>query len=301
MTKFWTVLGNRLVARQLALVLCALPLTLAQEPRAQASGRPQRAPANYIPNDDVIVVPVDAELSLYEKYVLNDKRFLNENSNVQRQIRIWQENEIMAQQYGMDTQSQGSLYYVPGSEEKFRLVERSYFRYLRKQGEDPLRRDGQEMLREWTASDEIDSIDEMEAAFRATNRRSASGKALPKNLQEQEIAKSQKFRFHFQPRIEQGMIILRLSGPIDARAWVGVNGRAEFNVQKNFEETGTRVQTNYFVQDGRYLASVDQELGVPGLKLRLLNTKQRVNNPQNEQAPDLVDDTRLQLIYNRSF
>ena len=294
MSKISTIWGYRPKFRQLlaaGLMLAAIPL--AQDPIKEIVGR---EPANYVPNDDVIVVPVDAEMSFYEKHVLNDKVFSGK-SQVQQQIKIWQENELMAQQYGLDTQSVGSLYYVPTNDEKFKVVQRSYFRYLQKKGEDPFKQEGQSIVRDWTANDEVNSIDEMESAFRATARRDGVGRPLPKAFRERQVAKTKKFRFNFQPRVEQGLIILRMEGPIvDVRAWVAANGETELNAERKFEATGTRFFVNYFAHEGRYLSVMDQNLMYPGLRARFTSTWD-----PDEQAPERANERRYQLLYSTAF
>lgn len=294
MSKFSTIWGYRPKFRQilaLALMLAAIPIS--QDPIKEIIGR---EPANYVPNDDVIVVPVDAEMTFYEKHILNDKKFSNK-SQIQQQIRIWQENESMAQQYGLDTQSIGSLYYVPNNDEKFKVVQRSYFRYLQKKGEDPFKQESQTVLRDWTADDEVNSIDEMEAAFRATARRDGVGRPLPKAFRERQVAKTKKFRFNFQPRVEQGLIILRMEGPIlDARAWVAANGETEINAERRFEATGTRFMVNYFAHEGRYLSVMDQDLMYPGLRARFTSTWD-----PDELAPERANERRYQLMYSTAF
>lgn len=272
-------------------MLAALPL--AQDPIKEIIGR---EPANYVPNDDVIVVPVAAEMSFYEKHFLNDKVF-SSKSQVQQQVKIWQENELMAQRHGLDTQSAGSLYYVPTNDEKFQVVQRSYFRYLQKKGEDPFKQSGQSIVRDWTANDEVNSIDEMEAAFRATARRDGIGRPLPKAFQQRQVAKTKKFRFNFQPRVEQGLIILRMEGPIvDVRAWVAANGETELNAERKFEATGTRFFVNYFAHEGRYLSVMDQDLLYPGLRARFTSTWD-----PDQLAPERANERRYQLMYSTAF
>jgi hypothetical protein len=203
----------------------------------------------------------------------------------------------MAQQYGLDTQSVGSLYYVPTNDEKFKVVQRSYFRYLQKKGEDPFKTEGQSIVRDWTASDEVNSIDEMESAFRATVRRDGIGRPLPKAFQQRQVAKTKKFRFNFQPRVEQGLIILRMEGPIvDVRAWVAANGETEINAERKFETTGTRFFVNYFAHEGRYLSVMDQDLLYPGLRARFTSTWD-----PDELAPERANERRYQLMYSTAF
>lgn len=256
MSKFYTVLRHcRKLGQVIGIGALCFSATLA--PEAQRKVSAGRRPANYVPNDDVIAVPVNAEIGFYEKHVANDKSW-SDKSAVQNQIRIWQENELMAQQYGLNTQS--GAYYVPTSEEKWNWMQRSYFRYLKRKTEDPFREEPKNIWRNWTANDEVNSIDEMEARFRATSRRSVTGKALPSAFQEKS-AKTKKFKLNFQPRLEQGLIIVRATSQwFDARAWVAVNGETEVNVQRTFA-TQTRFMMNYYVHSGEYLTAMDQNIG----------------------------------------
>lgn len=253
-----------------------------------------RKPANYVPNDDVIAVPVDAEVSFYEKHVADKVNNIPNKPGVQQQIRIWQENELMAQQYGLNTQS--GAYYVPTSEEKFRWFQNSYMRYLKSAGEDPLKQIPGQTWRSWTANDEVNSIDQMEAVFKASTKRSpVTGRELPQPLQQQE-AKAKKFKINFQPRIEQGLIIVSTTNAwFDARAWVAANGNSEFNIQRTFTSTNTRIFYNYYFLTGRYLASIDQPIGW-GLSARMTSSwTPTLNNPNVER------NHTAQLNYSVSF
>jgi hypothetical protein len=116
------------------------------------------------------------------------------------------------------------------------------------------------------------------------------------------VAKTKKFRFHFQPRPEQAMVIVGMTSQyFDARAWIGVE-RAEFNIQRTFDKSGTRLMFNYYAEEGRYLAVADQSLGIAGLSARATATRQTVTPVgQTSSATQLKDDQRLQLIYSREF
>ncbi len=298
MHKFSTFWGQRLNLRHclmLGLICAAWP---AHTPSPESKGR---TPANYVPNDDVIVVPVNAEMSFYERHFLYDAKF-SERSQIQQRIKLWQENELMAQRHGVDTQSSSSPYYIPDSEDKMKWMQRSYFRYLQKKGEDPFKREGQEMIREWTADDEVDSIDEMEANFRSgakkdSTTRSLLDRPLIKAFRERQVAKTKKFNFNFQPRVEQGLIILGMTGPIfDARAWVAANGEPEVKAERKIASTGTRFMVNYFAHSGRYLSSVDQSLMYPGLKARFTSTWD-----PDQLAPERANERRYQLMYSTGF
>src|SRR5688500_13028114 len=76
-----------------------------------------RAPASYVPDDDVIVKPVDNELSFYQQYIASDKS--QEVLNSRNQIKTWNDNQQFADQYGMDSTLAGSAYFVPTPDEKW--------------------------------------------------------------------------------------------------------------------------------------------------------------------------------------
>ena len=60
----------------------------------------------------------------------------------------------------------------------------------------PLKDAPKNWYQEYRASNEIDTIDEMEARFQKTNKKTLSGKTLPKSLQAKEVSvwKDTKFR-----------------------------------------------------------------------------------------------------------
>jgi len=293
---FWSILKTRKAFRQM--ILLGLAVFSQSLDVHQALGR---KPAHYVPNDDVIVVPVEAKISFYEKHFLNDESW-SEKSLVQQQIRIWQENELMAQRYGMDTESIGSQYYVPTNDEKFRFIQRSYFRFISRQGSQRLQDTSRSTLRQWSSSDEINSIDEMDAAFRSSNS-NARATQRPSLLREESFAQAKRTKFRYQLRPEQAMVIIRMESPwVEARAWLSPTG-AEFNLQRSFESTGTRLMVNYFTDEGRYLAVADQSLGYEGLLARATATRQtaQATLTQPNVGTQLQDDQTLQILFTRQF
>jgi hypothetical protein len=80
-----------------------------------------------------------------------------------------------------------------------------------------------------------------------------------------------------------------------ARAWVGVNGKTEFNIQQSYDKTGTRFMVNYYADTGRYFTTVDQRL-VDNLYARVTSQK----NP-NATDPTSKQDNTLMLLYAKQF
>lgn len=249
-----------------------------------------RRPASYVPDDDVIIKPVDNELSFYQQYVASD----NSEAVVttRNQIKIWNDNQQFADQYGLDTRLAGSPYFVPTPEEKFEFFKDRYMRYLRRKGEQPFKDMPKEWYQEFRASREVDTIDEMEARFRSTTKKTVSNKELPVALQQKEVSIWKQTRFIFQPRIEQGLVIVGIRGPIAyARAWVGLNGETEVNVQKSIDSIGFRMMFNYYAHTGEYFTSVDQRI-VDNLYARFTSQKTPDQNVPNDM---------FMLLYAKQF
>lgn len=302
MSSFWSLSRKYLVLGQLPLFAGLLLVGTAygqSSPNIHLKkDRISREPASYIPDDDVIVKPVDNELSFYQQYVANDQS--QDVVNSRNQLKIWNDNQIFADQYGMDSTLAGSSYFVPTAEVKWEYFKSRYMRYLRQKGEQPFKDMPKEWYNDLRASNEVDTIDEMEARFKATNKKSTStGNALPGAFQEKQIKLWKKTHFIFQPRLDQGLVIVGVKTPFGkARAWVGANGETEVNVQQSFDSIGLRVMYNYFAHNGRYFTSVDKRL--------MDNVYARVTSTKDPRKVDVdgrgvYEDDQFMLLYAKQF
>lgn len=299
MYSFWTFSRKYLILGQLTLILgttgaqalegLSSPNLIVQKDRIS------REPASYIPDDDVIVKPVDNELSFYQQYVASDQSVDVVQSR--NQLKIWNDNQQFADQYGMDSTLAGSAFFVPTPEEKWEYFKERYMRYLRQKGEQPFKDMPKSWYNDYRASNEVDTIDEMEARFKASTKKSSVTKsALPSALQEKEVSLWKKTKFIFQPRLDQGIVIVGLKTPWGrARAWVGVNGETEVNIQQTYDSIGLRVMYNYFAHSGRYFTSVDQRL-MENVYARVTSNK----DPQREKSSVYQNDT-VMLLYAKTF
>jgi hypothetical protein len=252
-----------------------------------------RHPASYIPDDDLIVKPVDNELSFYQQYVASD----NSEDVVQsrNQLKVWNDNQQFADQYGLDSTLAGSSFFVPTPEQKFEYFKEKYMRYLRRRGEQPFKDMPKNWYQDYRASNEVDTIDEMEIRFKNKQRKRAK-RNLPEAFQEKEVSLWKKTKFIFQPRVDQGLVVVGIRGPIAyARAWVGVNGQTELNVQKNIDSIGFRLMFNYYAHTGRYFTSADQRI-MDNLYARVTSQK----NPDARNGEALQDNT-VMLLYAKQF
>lgn len=250
-----------------------------------------RNPASYIPDDDVIIKPEMNEVSFYQQYVAKDES--NDVVKLRNQIKIWNDNEAFAQQYGLRTTLAGSPYFVPSQEDKWEYFKSKYLRYLRQKGEQPLKDAPKNWYQDNRASNEVDTIDEIESRFKKSNKMTASGgSALPKSLQAKEVSLWKNTKFTFQPRVDQGLVIVGFKTSfVVARAWVGVNGSTEINVQQTYDSIGLRAMFNYYADTGKYFTSVDQRL-MENIYARYTANK----DPATE-----VNDNTLMLLYAKTF
>lgn len=289
MFNFWTNSRNYRYFGQLAIFLAILSAPCAQG-QLTPEALIERAPASYIPDDDVIAKPVDNQLSFYQQYVASDNS--KDVITSRNQLKVWNDNQIFAEQYGLNTKLYGSAFFVPTQEEKLQYFKDKYMRYLRRKGEQPLKDAPKNWYQDYRASNEVDTIDEMENRFKQTTKKSHIRKDLPEALQQKEVSLWKQTKFIFQPRVDQGLVVVGINGPIAyARAWVGVNGKTEFNIQKSIDSIGFRMMFNYYADSGKYFTSVDQRLAD--------NLYARVTS-QKDPAAFVKDDT-VMLLYAKQF
>ncbi len=290
MYKLWTLSSNSLGFRHLGLITGLLLTSMCFGQTAPDTKVQKRSPASYIPDDDVIIKPEINEVSFYQQYVAED-----DSTNVvemRNQMKVWNDNEIFAEQYGLRTTLAGSPYFIPDEDAKWDYFKDKYLRYLRRKGEQPFKEAPQNWYQEYRASNEVDTIDEMEARFQKGEKKKSGSSMLPKSLQAKEVSLWKKTKFIFQPRVEQGLVIVGFKTPFAyARAWVGVNGETEVNVQQTYDSIGLRAMFNYYAHSGKYFTSVDQRL-MANLYARYTVSK----NPVTE-----VKDDTLMLLYAKSF
>jgi hypothetical protein len=290
MYKLWSKASNSLGIRHLGLIIGLMLTGVCLGQTAPVSTFVTRAPASYIPDDDVIVKPEINEISFYQQYVSEDES--NDVVKLRNQMKVWNDNQIFAEQYGLRTTLAGSPYFVPTEEQKWEYFKSKYLRYLRQKGEQPFKDAPKNWYQDYRASNEVDTIDEMEARFQKGNGKSSSDSMLPKALQVKEVSLWKKTKFIFQPRLDQGIVVVGFKTPFAyARAWVGVNGETEINVQQTYDSIGMRAMFNYYAHSGKYFTSVDQRI--------MQNVYARYTASRDPLTE--VNDNTLMLLYAKTF
>jgi hypothetical protein len=214
-----------------------------------------RAPANIVPDDDMIIVPLNIEGSMYEDF--NEKH--KEKFKASRQkLEIWMQNEQYAKDYGLEGTGSVSL---PTQEDKEAFIQRNYLRFISKDVQKSTNRELKDTWSSLTTNDEIDSISEREDReeyFVKAKKR--TGKKQPE-LETRIKVGTKKFKLRFQPRVEQGMMKITLDSEyVDMKALLGVNGNQEVEFKRRFRSTGTKALLYYYIDESRVLASVDQNI-----------------------------------------
>ena len=85
-----------------------------------------REPANYVPDDDMIVVPIVIEKNKMDEF---NERHNSNFSNARKQLRQWMSDQEYVEVYGLEGTGAVRL---PTPQEKQRFFERNYLRFLSK-------------------------------------------------------------------------------------------------------------------------------------------------------------------------
>jgi hypothetical protein len=279
------------IYRQLALIVSFLVSSLCCAADKAKCGR---APANFVPDDDIIVVPMIIERNFIEDF---HHKHGKEFKSARKKLQHWISQEQYAQDYGLE---RSGIVTLPTKVQKENFLHRHYLRFISKDLERTSNKSIQNTVEEWTADDEIDSITAVEQHEKVIIKaRKSKGKSELKHTQSVKVGKS-KMKVGFQLRPEIGMAKFTVkSKHFSARAWVGVNGNQELKVDRKFKSTGTTTFINYYIDETRLLAAVDQNL-VKHWTMRLTHTKD-IETFENLTKVGVSENNILQLRFNMGF
>lgn len=267
-----------------------------------------RKPANFVPDDDMIVVPIVIEKNIMDRF---NEKHQEEFYGARKQLEFWINQEQYAQDYGLED---AEFLRLPTIEEKERFFQRNYMRFLSKDVERSTNRGLQNAWERWTADDEIDAIQAVEEHEKvlvyAKKKRGQSDGKITKSVK---VGKD-KLRFGFQARPEIGMFKFTMkSNHFYARAWVGINGNQELNVERRIKLTNTKLMGNYYIDEEKLLVVVDQPI-VRHWSFRFTHTKlfnienalDRAEEDNNSLDATLLDnviteDNVAQIRFNMGF
>ncbi|MBD66362.1 MAG: hypothetical protein CME62_14220 [Halobacteriovoraceae bacterium] len=226
-----------------------------------------RAPANFVPDDDLIVVPMVIEKNIYERF---NEKHEEDFKEAREKLAFWITQEEYAKAYGLEDTGAVDL---PTQDERERFLQRNYLRFLSKDVERSTNGELQDTLRRWTADDELDAIEMQEKHEEVLVRaRKERGGKVYKKEKEVKVGE-ERIKFGFQPRLEIGMVKIDMETPyFEAKAWLGVNGNQEINFEKKIRSWGSKFRANYEIDQSRLLCAYDQRL-IGNLSLRFSHTK----------------------------
>lgn len=261
-----------------------------------AIGDTGRVPANFVPDDDLIVVPIVIEKSFIDRF--NEKHEDNFRGSKDR-LKYWISQEEYAEAYGLEGRG---IVSTPSADDKQKFLDRNILRFISKDIERSTNKGAQSIWEDWVADDEIDAIQAIEAHERVLVRAEKSQNTLGylKASKTVKVGKRSKIKFGFQPRLEIGMAKFTMSSSIvDLKAWVGVNGNQEVNIERKFKSTKTKAFLNYKIDETRLLMVVDQRIARHwGLRF----THQKDIDKFNEISQTGVEENNVvQLRYSKRF
>lgn len=269
-----------------------LLVTLIVVPLAQANQG--RKPCNFVPDDDVIVVPILIEKNFIDEF---HEKHQEEFHSAKKTLHYWITQEQYANDYGLENTG---IVQLPTVEEKERFLQKHYLRFLSKDVERSTNKGLENTWKEWTADDEIDAISAIELHEKViVKARSSQGQKILKATKQVNVGEN-KLKFGFQPRIEIGMVKFTLrSDQFNARAWLGVNGNQEIKVERNFKSTKSSAFVNYYVDESRLLAALDQRISEHWI-FRMTHTRELLDRELLNEATHKEDNV-FQFKFNLRF
>lgn len=214
-----------------------------------------RKPANFVPDDDMIIVPMVVERNFIEDF---NEKHKSEFKSARKKLDYWMTQEQYAEDYGLEDTG---VVVLPTADQKERFFRKNYLRFMQKDVEKSNQAVVNELVNDWNTNDEIDSIEanEQRDEFIVKAKRN-KGQRVYTAKKEVKVAGT-RFKFDIQPRVEMGMMKVRIDTPIfRVRAWIGINGNQEVKISRKFTSTNTKAMVNYYIEQNRLLSVVDQPL-----------------------------------------
>ncbi len=243
----------------------------------------QETPSYVVPEE--MIISTDKNFYQQRRYQEFNQKHATIFNRVNSRLQFWRQQDQWATRFGFED---SGFYFEQARKEKTEIVQSEFFRYFRRQTQEPLK----DQLEEWRRSenrddiiDENRNITNSESVFIYDNysyqtyvdkKEQKSEKLQSRNDKKVQIAKNYKLRF--KPRILKGILITQFDNPyLDVNSVVGVNQQVEVNLSKHYQKVGLYVAANLNFGEERYLLSVDKSL-MPGFTVRLSAQEDKLNN-----------------------
>jgi hypothetical protein len=250
----------RSLGRTILVLLVGLNLSLA------FAGGASRAPANFIPDDEIEPAPLEQKIWLQNLLIADDAGVLNGMKN---EIQAWEELKEWRDLW--DVESTG-LYHVPSAAEKKSWFERMLLKYADKRlaGE----------VRNAEEGSALHSVGEVQKALK------------PKA----EVGLSENIKVKIRGKVLQGLIVVNVVNPwVDSYANVTVDGDVDVHVNKKLNDLGLDTGIDYNVNEGTWLARVDRRISS--------EVTARISSHQKDDKMIFTEsaDNRVELFYRLQF
>jgi hypothetical protein len=245
---------------------------------------PSRKPANFMPDDDLIMVPIQYESPFLARVIDPNNQQMKE---LKLQLNYWTEQQLHVEDWGLESTNMIAL---PSSDEKLRYFQRTFFRYAGREARDPVQQEVRSIWYEWTADQEVQAIKNNDQDIDAK-----SSTEIGRKLSKQKvISENSKMRFRFKPQPFKGFASISMtSGYFNANAVMGINGRFEFKIDRRFESVGLYAMANINLSDDIKIAYIEKQL-TDKISLGLSHTISETNAA-------VTEDNRLTLRYYTAF
>jgi len=250
----------------LALCLAYAPKLMAKSQSPFPEDEPSRNPANYVPDDEVEVIPIRQTIWV-EKVLVDDDAGVLES--VRNQINDWQERENYVSQWDVEPIGQYRLTDETG---KRKYLGNKLIKYLDKRlaGE----------VRHAEEGSYFKTVGEVQKALRPNA----------------EASVSRNIKIKFKARALQGKAYMIVDNPyVDAQTSVSLSGNVHMTVKKDLKDLGIQTQLQYEVNKGEYVAQFDKPI------TRTVSARVSSRQKDRNMAFSDASDQIFQLLYNLAF
>lgn len=242
-----------------------------------------RKPANFVPNDDVILVPLEYETHFLVRNIDPTKPNL---ALIKNQIEVWVTQEQFVREWGIESTG---MYRPPTQDEKFRFFQRNFMRYVSRETREPLKQTVNEWWNQDDAETEVQRVKQVTEDTNSKKDKVIATKVIAKKSE----TKKEEFKIKFKPRPLKGFFSLALrSSYFNADGVLGINGRFDIRLSRNFASIGLDTMAYYDLQAKRTITSVSKRLS-PTWDISLTSTFTPIEL--------IKEDHRLRIGYNKAF
>jgi hypothetical protein len=251
-----------LISRTLFVLLLAFQGTTSYARGAEIT----RAPANFIPDDEIAPAPLKQKIWLQTLLIADDAGVLDGMKN---EIAAWEELREWRDLW--DLESTG-LYHVPSAQEKKSWFERMLLKYADKRlaGE----------VRNAEEGSTLHQVGQVQKALK------------PKA----EVAISENIKVKIRGKVLQGLVVFNVQNPwVDSYANVSIEGNVDVHINKKLNDLGLDTGIDYNVNARTWSARVDRRISS--------EVTARVSSHQRDDKMVFTEsaDNRVEFYYRLPF